>query len=79
MELEEMTIEQLETLRDEIQAEMERLKAQFVAAGKVLDAKRQLEDLAGVDLEAKLAEAEAQTVRLQELKAKAELMKAGGN
>lgn len=78
MNLEEMTIEELEALRNDLQAEMEKLRARFVEAGKVLDIKRQLESISAGELESQIAEAEAQTIRLKELKAKAASLGLGG-
>jgi hypothetical protein len=69
MNIEELTIEKLEELRNQLQAQIEEKKAQFVAAGKVLDLKRQLAE--GLDLNTGLAAAEKEVVRLQRLRAKA--------
>lgn len=69
MTIEEMSIKELESLRDTIQAQIENLRAEFVSAGKVLDLKRQLAE--GLDLNSGLAAAEKEVTRLQRLRAKA--------
>lgn len=65
--MEKMSVAELETLREQVQASIEELKAQFVRAGKLLEQKRQ-----AAEVEAKLAEAQAEVVRLQALQLDAE-------
>lgn len=69
--LERMTIEELEAHRDQLQVKIEELKAQFVAAGKVLDIKRSLQT---INVDDDLAAAEAQVVRLKNLKTEAKAL-----
>lgn len=62
-----MTIDELETFRDEQQTIIDEAREKFTEAGKVLDAKRQLEDTSIDDLEAQIAELETKKVKLSEV------------
>lgn len=76
MKFEDMSIEELEAFRDELQQKMEALKAEFVEAGKVMDVKRSLES---GNVEDDLERAEKEVIRLRNLKSKAEALNLKGS
>ena len=82
-----MEIDELEAYREKIARQRDKLKANFIAAGKVLDVKRQnaqlLEDYELLEakraaLREKIGEPEPQTVGLKTLLLKATKGKLGG-
>lgn len=70
MSFEDMSNEELEVFRNDLQIQIEDLRKQFVEAGKVLDLRKQLENTP--DINSALSAAEAEVARLQALKSKVE-------
>lgn len=66
--LEDLSIDELEAYRDDLQLQIEALKAKKKVAGQLLDLKRQL---AAQDLDAELEKAKGQVTTLQTLQKQA--------
>lgn len=74
MNLESLSVEELEAFRDDLQLQIENLRAQFVDAGKILEIKRGLQ---GVDIDEAIKAAEREVARLRGLQTNTEVVKVG--